>query len=504
LDDSNFWNLSGNSGTSSSTNFLGTIDDVALEIRVNNKRSLRIEPDDVSPNIIGGSGVNSITAGAIGVTISGGGADLVAADQPNIATDDYCTVAGGRDNQAGNNNATTTDTTYSTASGGWRNKAIGARAVIAGGGSNTASGYSAAIGGGGNNEATEQNTTIGGGLYNDAKADYSTVSGGRYNAANGIDCTIAGGRSNKAGLAQYAAVGGGWDNEASGQYTTISGGAQNFISAIATASTIGGGRSNNIDSSETTISGGYLNDANDMGATIGGGRENKAFGQYSTIGGGFANSSTGLYSSTVAGGHTNTASGEYATVPGGTMNEANGNSSFAAGRRAKANNNGCFVWGDSTDANVACTTANRWLARSSGGVYFYTDSGVTTGVYVASGGSSWNSISDRATKERFEPVDGLEVLERLVAMPIAEYKLKSQDDSIRHIGPVAQDFAAFGYGESDMAINMEDADGVAFAAIQGLYKIVQKKDVEIIALKARLAKVEELVAKFAVQQEGDN
>ena len=184
--------------------------------------------------------------------------------------------------------------------------------------------------------------------------------------------------------------------------------------------------------------------------------------------------------------------------------KATGGFSFAAGRRAKANADGSFVWGDATDADIACATANRWRARSSGGVYFYTDSGLTTGVYVAAGGSSWNSTSDRATKEKFEPVDGAEVLERLAAMPIAEYKLKSQDDSIRHIGPVAQDFAVLGYGESDKAINMEDADGVAFAAIQGLYKIVQEKDVEIIALKARLAKVEELVAKFAVQQEGDN
>lgn len=497
------WKLTGNAGTNSSTDFLGTVDDVALEIRVNNKRVLRIEPDDVSPNIIGGFSGNSVTAGAKGVTISGGGADLAATDQPNIATDDYCTVSGGRDNQAGNDAGTTIDTTYATAGGGWRNKAIGAKSTIAGGGGNTANGYSSAIGGGGNNEATQQNTTIAGGLYNDAKANYATVSGGRYNAADGIDCTIGGGYSNKAGLAQLATIGGGWDNEASGQYTTIGGGAQNFISAISPGSTIGGGRLNYVNGSGATLSGGYDNDANNLGATVGGGRENKALGQYSTIGGGFGNESTGLYSATVAGGHTNIASGEYATVPGGTKNEANGNCSFAAGRRAKANADGSFVWGDATDADISCTTANRWFVRSSGGVYFYTESGLNAGVFVAAGGNSWNSISDRATKEKFEPVDGVEVLERLAAMPVAKYKLKSQDDSIRHIGPVAQDFAVFGYGETDKAINMEDADGVAFAAIQGLYKIVREKDAELITLKARLAAVEAVVSKLAEQQEGE-
>lgn len=56
---------------------------------------------------------------------------------------------------------------------------------------------------------------------------------------------------------------------------------------------------------------------------------------------------------------------------------------------------------------------------------------------------------------------------------------------------MAQDFhAAFGYGESETAINMEDADGVALASIQGLYQILQEKDAQIADLEARLAKLE--------------
>jgi hypothetical protein len=67
------------------------------------------------------------------------------------------------------------------------------------------------------------------------------------------------------------------------------------------------------------------------------------------------------------------------------------------------------------------------------------------------------------------PGNVLALLEMLASLPVQEYSLKSQDPSIRHIGLVAQDSAAFGYGESDLAINMQDADGVALAAIQGLY-----------------------------------
>jgi len=141
------------------------------------------------------------------------------------------------------------------------------------------------------------------------------------------------------------------------------------------------------------------------------------------------------------------------------------------------------------------------VARTSGGVYYYTNAGLTSGVYVAAGGNSWNSISDRATKENFTPVDGQAILEQLAAMPIQEYNLKSQDASIRHVGPVAQDFyAAFGYGESDLAINMEDADGVALAAIQGLYELNREQAARIEVLEtenaAQQAQIDALAARL--------
>lgn len=361
-----YWKLTGNAGTNDSVDFLGTTNDVALEIRVNNKCAIRIEPDSTSPNIIGGFSGNTVTTGAKGATISGGGADLTT-DQPNIATDDYCTVSGGRDNQAGDGDETTTDAMYATVCGGWRNKALGNKAAIAGGGTNTAGGAYSAIGGGSNNEAAQSYAAIGGGQNNNATGGHATIGGGRSNTS-GFYCTVAGGDNNQAGSQQHATVGGGLQNKAFGQYTTIGGGLQNVITAISPGSTIGGGQENNVDGAGATLCGGYDNDANNLGATVGGGGENRALGQFSTIGGGFGNMATGLYSATVAGGHTNIAGGEYSMVPGGTMNEADGNYSFAAGRRAKANHNGTFVWADSTDADFASTGANQFLIRADGGV----------------------------------------------------------------------------------------------------------------------------------------
>ena len=63
---------------------------------------------------------------------------------------------------------------------------------------------------------------------------------------------------------------------------------------------------------------------------------------------------------------------------------------------------------------------------------------------------------------------------------------------------MGQDFhSAFGVGEEETRITTIDADGVALAAIQGLYQIVQEKDCRIEELEAKLSSVEELEAKVA-------
>ena len=83
------------------------------------------------------------------------------------------------------------------------------------------------------------------------------------------------------------------------------------------------------------------------------------------------------------------------------------------------------------------------------------------------------------------------------------YNYKSQDASIRHIGPMAQDFyAAFGVGRDEGFISTIDRDGVALAAIQGLHEIVKEKDAEIVALEARLAALEKLVKDAETAQGG--
>jgi Chaperone of endosialidase len=130
---------------------------------------------------------------------------------------------------------------------------------------------------------------------------------------------------------------------------------------------------------------------------------------------------------------------------------------------------GTFVWADATADDFLSAAANSLAARASGGARFVNTLGV--GVQLPAVGNAWQPASDRALKANALAVDPRAVLEALAGVPIATWNLISQDPSIRHIGPMAQDFkAAFGVGESDRHISTVDADGVAFAAIQGLYR----------------------------------
>ena len=88
-------------------------------------------------------------------------------------------------------------------------------------------------------------------------------------------------------------------------------------------------------------------------------------------------------------------------------------------------------------------------------------------------------------------VDGREVLGRVRELPIASWNYKFDDPSIRHLGPVAEDFhGAFALGASERQISSLDTSGVALAAIQGLSELVDEKDARI----SRLEKANEEMA----------
>lgn len=330
------WSLSGNSNTVPGTQFLGTKDNKAFEVKVNNARVLRLEPTTSSPNVIGGWFENAVSTGVAGATICGGGYY----GDNNYVTDDYGIICGGKDNQAGDNAGTTQDRNFAVVVGGCYNRATG-------GGS-----------------------FIGAGATNVASAMGSCIVGGAYN----------------------------------------------------------------------------------------------------------------------------TASKEYSMVLGGFRNTADGWYSFAGGKGAKAAHMGSFVWGDSSEGDVTSTYNNQFMVRACGGTIFYTNSSLTSGVSLSPGGGSWANLSDRNSKTAFQPVDSRAILTKLMDMPVQTWSYKSQDPSIRHIGPTAQDFyQAFGVGEDNTHITTLDSDGVALAAIQGLCRELTERDQRIADLEQRLSALEKML-----------
>jgi hypothetical protein len=392
----NDWSLGGNSGTTPGADFLGTIDNKALQLKVNNTEALRISPasdgTNVSPNLTGGTHNNFVSFGVYAGTVAGGGQSNPSNPATaNRVTDPFGTVSGGANNQAGNGAA----------------------------------------------------------FLNDAQS--ATVGGGTGNSANGSSATIGGGSGN----------------------TVLSG---------HTYGTVGGGNLNAVDDEIGTVGGGSGNIAS-FRATVSGGVGNGARGDYSVVGGGAGNAATG----------------NRATVPGGDLNVAGGAYSLAAGRRAKANHQGAFVWADSNDFDFASTAQDEFSVRSTGGARFVSaidGSGTATaGVTLPPGGGSWSSLSDQAAKTTVTPVSGRGVLRKLASVPVSEWSYRAQGPSVRHIGPMAQDLSrAFGVGEDPRHITSVDADGVALAAIKGLQNELRAERRRRLELEGRLDRLEARLA----------
>ena len=224
-------------------------------------------------------------------------------------------------------------------------------------------------------------------------------------------------------------------------------------------------------------------------ATIGGGIGNAANGENTSVGGGFLNTASG-YSATVSGGAGNTASGQWATVAGGQDNMAGGDYSFAAGKQATIPDTapGSFLWSDSTGpVSLPANAHDEFIVVSTNGIGMYTFKDFSHGCALIGAAGSWTCTSDRATKSDFTAIEPGDVLARLVAMPIMQWRWKGEADTVRHMGPTAQDFrAAFGLGYDDKTIALVDSEGVALAAVQGLHEVVRQKEARITALEIKL------------------
>jgi hypothetical protein len=134
---------------------------------------------------------------------------------------------------------------------------------------------------------------------------------------------------------------------------------------------------------------------------------------------------------------------------------------------------GTFIWSDGSAQAAADTfrnTANNeFAARATGGFRFRTNLGGTTGCNLPAGSGVFNCTSSRATKMNFAAVSGADVLAKVRALPITTWNYISEGDKVRHLGPMAEDFhAAFGLGDSNKAIGVQDLASVSLAGVKAL------------------------------------
>lgn len=204
------WLTTGNVGTIAGTNFIGTTDNMALQIHVNGQRAMRYEPGLV-PNILGGSINNVINPGVVGGTIAGGGRSTPIV--PNAVYDDYGFVGGGEGNSVGDNIGTLSDASHATVVGGVDNSARTAFAFIGGGSENftQGAGVFATIAGGITNEASGYISFVGGGEGNQIQHDYGVIAGGYNNKMYDV-------------VGNFGTITGGINHEVRSDYSTISGG----------------------------------------------------------------------------------------------------------------------------------------------------------------------------------------------------------------------------------------------------------------------------------------
>jgi autotransporter adhesin len=293
------------------------------------------------------------------------------------------------------------------------------------------------------------------------------------------------------GISSFAS---GFDTKASGDYSTASGLGSNASGNLSVAlgySNIASGDGATAIGAQATGSGqasvaiGFSPIASAQYAiaigkeSIASGRAATALGEQNTASGGNATAigltTTASGSGSVALGFNTTASGENSTAMG-RNSIASGIYSTAMGINANTNNhtNSFCIGGAPANAAVTNTTDNQMMMRFDNYTFWVSASNYA---YLIPASNGWAYTSDKNKKEKFEELNGDDVLKKISTIPFYSWNFKANDTrQYRHYGIMAQDFFnAFGkdkYGTigNDTTVSPLDLLGVAYSAIKELEK----------------------------------
>jgi len=183
------------------------------------------------------------------------------------------------------------------------------------------------------------------------------------------------------------------------------------------------------------------------------------------------------------------------TLVMGANTSASGDNSFAGGRHAQADHDNCFAWSDfplgPSIVPLQTSADNQFLVRSSGGIRFFTNANLTSGVELTPGATSWSAITTLDGVRNLRPVDGKSILNKIEQLPISRYSYRSENESAEHIGPLANDLhKQFGVGPDDKHISAQDQSGIALAGIKELISIINDLKTKNAELERRIVELE--------------
>jgi len=142
----------------------------------------------------------------------------------------------------------------------------------------------------------------------------------------------------------------------------------------------------------------------------------------------------------------------------------------------------------------SCCTAGEICCLDEGPVEAYVCFMPTAAQPTCPAGCAPECISDRNVKRDIVPVDDRAVLEALARVPVSTWSYTSDDPSVRHLGPMAQDLhEAFGLGDTDRAYSPIDAHGIAMASIKALYEMSLEQKARIDRLEAENAALKKAI-----------
>jgi hypothetical protein len=284
-------------------------------------------------------------------------------------------------------------------------------------------------------------------------------------------------------------VGSGTQNRATSKFAVVCGGREDTASGI--YSFVGSGYGNIASNSYAGLVGGVGNNSAGYASFLGGGQDNSAERDYSVINGGRDNYTNGAYSVVLG--------GSYDTL------SANASHSMAFGRNVFVDDSLRIMFYDGSNSGRFGVNRDETDGGLSYPIHVGTNTGNGNGAYLTAGGT-WTNGSSRMFKERFEQLDGGEVLDLIETLPAQSWEYAGTGE--RHIWPCAEDFhRAFDVGalnedgvRDTMYLAAGDVAGVALVGVKELYRMTRQLQQTTEQLHARTMEIEELRAEMAQMQ----